>query len=59
MRITHDIETLELKALNLNGAWSVINPVLIRDSGGDLLCYHGGVFNSDSHRRSDEIARQK
>jgi len=37
VRITHDIETLELKALNINGAWSVINPVLIRDNGGALL----------------------
>lgn len=37
MKITHEIETLELKALNLTGAWSVINPVLIRDNCSALL----------------------
>jgi glyoxylase-like metal-dependent hydrolase (beta-lactamase superfamily II) len=37
VKISPEIETLELTALNLTGAWSVINPVLIRDKDSALL----------------------
>jgi glyoxylase-like metal-dependent hydrolase (beta-lactamase superfamily II) len=37
VKISPEIETLELTALNLTGAWSVINPVLIRDDDSALL----------------------
>ncbi len=37
MKIADGIETLELKALNLTGAWSIINPVVIHDPEGAIL----------------------
>ena len=37
MKISYEIETLELQALNLTGALTVVNPVLIRDSDTVLL----------------------
>jgi glyoxylase-like metal-dependent hydrolase (beta-lactamase superfamily II) len=37
MKISEMIETLELQSLNLTGAVSVINPVLIRDNDASIL----------------------
>lgn len=56
MKISCGIETLELRALNLTGAWTVINPVLIRDTDTALLVDAGYPGQLPLIREAIELA---